>query len=109
MNIFQKAITPDMPRVLEGEQIYVYVPQATSTNAGIASYTNRDFKVDDGVVSLRWPAQSLIQGPIANPSLIKVQEDEFEYTNTEANLDYEGSRLTSSIVESVYVGNLPSE
>lgn len=99
MNIFQKAITPDMPRVLEGEQIYVYVPQATSTNAGIASYTNRDFKVDDGVVSLRWPAQSLIQGPIANPSLIKVQEDEFEYTNTEAKLDYEGSKLVSTIVD----------
>lgn len=53
MNIFQKAITPDMPRVLEGEQIYVYVPQATSTNAGIASYKNADFKVNDGVVSLR--------------------------------------------------------
>lgn len=99
MNIFQKAITPDMPRVLEGEQIYVYVPQATSTNAGIASYKNEDFKVNDGVVSLRWPAKSFTQGPLANPSLIKVQEDEFEYTNTEVNLDYEGSRLTSSTVD----------
>lgn len=99
MNIFQKAITPDMPRVLEGEQIYVYVPQATSTNAGIASYKNEDFKVNDGVVSLRWPAKSFTKGPLANPSLIKVQEDEFEYTNAEVNLDYEGSRLTSSIVD----------
>lgn len=99
MNIFQKAITPDLPRVLEGEQIYVYVPQATSTNAGIASYKNEDFKVNDGVVSLRWPVKSLTQGPLANPSLIKVQDSEFEYTNINTDLTYEGSKTSSSTID----------
>lgn len=99
MNIFQKSITPDMPRVLEGEQIYVYVPQATSTNAGIASYKNADFKVDDGKVSLRWPIQSITQGPLANPSLIKVRDTEFEYTNANIDLQYEGNIITSTISE----------
>ena len=99
MNIFQKAITPDMPRVLEGEQIYVYVPQATSTNAGIASYKNADFKVNDSVVSLRWPIQSIVQGPLATPCLIKVQDTEFEYSNANTELEYEGSTISSTISE----------
>lgn len=61
MNIFQKAITPDMPRVLEGEQIYVYVPRATSTNAGIASYNRDHFDVIGSEVSLKWPAEYFVQ------------------------------------------------
>lgn len=88
-----------MPRVLEGEQIYVYVPQATSTNAGIASYKNADFKVNDSVVSLRWPIQSIVQGPLATPSLIKVQDTEFEYSNANVELEYEGSAISSTVSE----------
>ncbi len=99
MNIFQKAITPDMPRVLEGEQIYVYVPQATSTNAGIASYTNSDFKVNDGVVSLRWPVESFAQGPIETPSIVKVLDNEFEYTGNLVELVSDNSRLASNKLE----------
>ena len=80
MDIFQKSITPDKPRVLAEEQIYVYVPMATSTNAGIASYNRDQFDVIGSEVSLKWPAESFAQGPIETPSVVKMVGDEFEYT-----------------------------
>lgn len=56
MNILQTKteafITPTKPNVLSEDRIYVYVPQATSTNAGIASYDRDDFIVTNGDVSL---------------------------------------------------------
>lgn len=53
MNIFQQTIKADTPNILAKEQIYVYVPQATSTTAGIASYDNDTFIVTAGRVSAR--------------------------------------------------------
>ena len=99
MDIFQKAITPDMPRVLAEEQIYVYVPTATSTNAGIASYKREDFKVANGEVSLRWPISSLNQGPLNTSSLIKVQDSEFEYSGNVINLNNGNDTVVSTTSE----------
>ena len=53
MNIFQQTIEANTPKILAKEQIYVYVPQATSTTAGIASYDNDTFIVTAGKVSVR--------------------------------------------------------
>ena len=77
MDIFQKSITPDKPRVLAEEQIYVYVPMATSTNAGIASYNRDQFDIIGSEVSLKWPAESFTQGPNETPSIVKVLDNEF--------------------------------
>ena len=99
MDIFQKSITPDKPRVLAEEQIYVYVPMATSTNAGIASYNRDHFDVIGSEVSLKWPAESFAQGPIETPSVVKVLNNEFEYTGNLVELISGNSRLASNKLE----------
>ena len=99
MDIFQKSITPDKPRVLAEEQIYVYVPMATSTNAGIASYNRDQFDVIGSEVSLKWPAESFTQGPIETPSIIKVLDNEFEYTGNLVDLISGNSKISSDKLE----------
>lgn len=99
MDIFQKSITPDKPRVLAEEQIYVYVPVATSTNAGIASYDRDQFDVIGSEVSLKWPAESFAQGPIETPSVVKVLDNEFEYTGNLVDLISGNSKISSDKLE----------
>ena len=99
MDIFQKSITPDKPKVLAEEQIYVYVPMATSTNAGIASYNRDHFDVIGSEVSLKWPAESFAQGPIETPSVVKMLDNEFEYTGNLVELISGTSRLASNKLE----------
>lgn len=99
MDIFQKSITPDKPRVLAEEQIYVYVPMATSTNAGIASYNRDQFDIIGSEVSLKWPAESFTQGPIETPSIIKVLDNEFEYTGNLVDLISGNSKISSDKLE----------
>ena len=99
MDIFQKSITPDKPRVLAEEQIYVYVPMATSTNAGIASYNRDQFDIIGSEVSLKWPAKSFVQGPIETPSIVKVLDNEFEYTGNIVDLISGNSKISSDKLE----------
>lgn len=99
MNIFQKSITPDKPRVLAEEQIYVYVPMATSTNAGIASYNRDQFDIIGSEVSLKWPTESFAQGPIETPSIIKVLDNEFEYTGNIVDLISGNNKISSDKLE----------
>ena len=99
MDIFQKSITPDKPRVLAEEQIYVYVPMATSTNAGIASYNKDQFDIIGSEVSLKWPAESFAQGPIETPSIVKVLDNEFEYTGNLVDLISGNSKISSDKLE----------
>lgn len=55
-NIFQQRIKPVTPKVLENERIFVYVPKATTKEAGIAYYNPDDFTVSNlGQVSVKWP------------------------------------------------------
>lgn len=51
-NIFQEQITPDKPKSLSQERIFVYVPKASYEQAGIALYDSDDFVIDnDGKVT----------------------------------------------------------
>lgn len=45
-NIFQTRLEPEKPKILSSERIYVYVPNATTRQAGIASYDSDYFTVD---------------------------------------------------------------
>lgn len=50
INVVEKAIVPEVPRVLAGEQLFVYVPTADMDNKGVASYSSKYFTVIDGRV-----------------------------------------------------------
>lgn len=54
-NILQGAITPVKPKVLEKENIFVYVEEASTSVKGIASYNADDFAVSAGRVRIKWP------------------------------------------------------
>lgn len=45
-NIVNVMVIPDVPKVLPGEQLYVYVPKASFTFPGIIAYNNTQFRID---------------------------------------------------------------
>lgn len=88
-NIFQQNITPDKPRFLNQERVFVYVPLATNDSPGIASYVEKDFVVNNGVVQLTWPMDEQItelSDPLSMISRVKLLDDEFEHTNETAEV-----------------------
>lgn len=54
INIRQAVITPELPRVIDNEQINVYVPYASNGSPGIAGYNLAHFEIDsNAVVSIK--------------------------------------------------------
>lgn len=54
INIRQQVVNPELPKVLENEQLNVYVPMASSDYPGIASYNENHFEIsDEGMVSIK--------------------------------------------------------
>ena len=96
-NIFQRNIVPEKPRTLRDERVYVYVPKATNDSPGIASYNDRDFGVNNGKVSLKWPMQMDVErlsDPTQMVSRIKVLSDEFESTGKTASVTNPATGVT---------------
>lgn len=83
------SITPVKPKVIENEQIHVYVPIATTTSTGIASFDSKEFNVNKGHVSLKYSLSKIVElaDPLTRPSLIKLLDDEFEYTGETSTLE----------------------
>ena len=86
-NIFQQRIRPVLPRILQEERVFVYVPKASGTSAGIAYFPDEEFTVaPDGKVTLKWPMKMQIENNTVNDPLqtmarVKVNEDEFVHTD----------------------------
>jgi hypothetical protein len=51
-NVVEVIVIPEVPKVIPNEEIYVYVPVATNTSKGIASFDDEFFNLVEGVVSL---------------------------------------------------------
>ena len=53
-NVIYTVVTPDVPKAIPGEQLYVYVPRASFTNSGIAAFDSTQFTIDaNGIVSIK--------------------------------------------------------
>lgn len=52
-NVIETVVIPNVPRTMPNEQLYVYMPIASPTNPGIASYNNTHFVIQNGEVSVR--------------------------------------------------------
>lgn len=92
-NIFQQRIRPVLPRILQNERVFVYVPKATSTSPGIANFPDEDFTVADGEVTLKWPMRLQIENNTVNDPLqtmarAKFNSDEFVHTNEQVILTH---------------------
>lgn len=86
-NIIERQIVPDLPKVIDNEQISVYVPIGSSTKPGLLKFDVNDFVIDsNGKASLRYSQRNIIRNadPLTTPSVIKLKDDEFEYTYSDA-------------------------
>ena len=52
-NIVNVMVIPDVPKVLPGEQLYVYVPKASFTSPGIIAYNDTQFEINGDFLSIR--------------------------------------------------------
>lgn len=52
-NIVNVMVIPDVPKVLPGEQLYVYVPKASFTSPGIIAYNDTQFEIDGNFLFIR--------------------------------------------------------
>lgn len=46
-NVIYTVVTPDVPKAIPGEQLYVYVPRASFTNPGIAAFDETQFTISE--------------------------------------------------------------
>lgn len=52
-NIVNVMVIPDVPKVLPGEQLYVYVPKASFTSPGIIAYNSEQFEIHGNFLFIR--------------------------------------------------------
>lgn len=52
-NIVNVMVIPDVPKVLPGEQLYVYVPKASFTSPGIIAYNDTQFEINGNFLRIR--------------------------------------------------------
>lgn len=52
-NIVNVMVIPDVPKVLPGEQLYVYVPKASFTSPGIIAYNSEQFEINGNFLRIR--------------------------------------------------------
>lgn len=103
-NIFQQRIRPVLPRILQEERVFVYVPKASGTSAGIAYFPDEEFTVaPDGKVTLKWPMKMQIENNTVNDPLqtmarVKVNNDEFVHTDEQVVITHPttGQRYTNT-------------
>lgn len=74
-NVFQQQITPVKPKVLAKEHVFVYVPRASGTTEGIASYNPNDFNVNNGQVTIKR------NNPFDTETVVKIDDKDFLYDN----------------------------
>lgn len=85
-DIVEQRVTPNTPRVIDQQEVKVYVPVASSTQKGVAKYNAKDFIVDNnGVVNLKHPIsqQRNFANPLVDPeAMARIQEHGHENDNS---------------------------
>ena len=88
-NVFQEQIAAEKPKSLNEQEVYVYVPRATTENPGIASFDSTYFHLNAGKVYPR------INNPAVVPSLIKIREHGVD------GLVYDGDGYLSTYLKTI--------
>ena len=101
-DIQQTKIRPLVPKVLEGERVFVYVHKASTTKAGIAQFDKDDFTVDSASrVKVKWPyAHNGVYGLVkikANSYLGFDNNNELEVKQDV--LDQEINKLSQALID----------
>ena len=87
INIIERRIVPDKPKVIAKEQIEIYVPLASHVNQGIASFDPVSFNVENGHVALKTIINNINDGT-GNFSVNQVADgviDGFDFTGKNSN------------------------
>lgn len=88
-NIFQEQVVAQKPKAIAGEQVTVYVPRATNSSAGIATYDPTYFNLVNGKVYFK--TNEADRNPTVQPSLILIEP------NGAGGLIYDGGYLKTSL------------
>ena len=88
INILERRIVPNKPKVIANEQFEIYIPVATYDTPGISSFDNFDFNVINGKVFL---------GLKVGTSISFTKDD--NYNITMSLLDKNGSVISTSTVD----------
>lgn len=104
-NIFQQSIVPVIPKILEGERIYVYVPLATEDTPGIASYNKDDFLISSqGQIKIKWPYAYEWK-----PGLVNIAKDSAGYLKFSDDnnhyLEVDNIKLDNTIDDKIAIHN----
>ena len=87
INIIERRIVPDKPKVIAKEQIEIYVPSASYVTQGIASFDPHSFNVENGHVALKTIINNINDGT-GNFSVNQVADgviDGFDFTGKNSN------------------------
>ena len=77
-NIVNVMVIPDVPKVLPGEQLYVYVPKASFTSPGIIAYNDTQFRIDGNFL--------FIQEDYVSPGVQQKIDELKQYTDDKLQL-----------------------
>ena len=95
-NILQESLTPIKPKVLADERIFVYVPTASTSDKGIASFDATHFKINNGAVTMK------VNNPFEIASLIKLSALEFEQEDETVKIKWPYAHTASSNITDGY-------
>lgn len=87
-NYIMQAVVPEAPRIIDEQQLYVYIPQGSTDNFGVFKPDGQQFVITDNGI-LRVDASKLIQ--LATPSAQVVEDGgetsaEVQFTETDHTL-----------------------
>lgn len=71
-NYIMQAVVPEAPRIIDEQQLYVYIPQGSTDNFGVFKPDGQQFVITDNGI-LRVDASKLIA--VAEPSAVVIEDD----------------------------------
>lgn len=92
-NITQVMVIPEVPNVIPNQELYVYVPQATNSEKGIATFDETSLSVESGKVSVK---EDFVKNLIFGDVRFSDKQDK-----NDPNIKSEADKPNTNVVEAI--------